>query len=89
MSYEELIVEKNRLSSEQKEITEKIKEIDRKIELAISDKAHEIFKDIISKLDELSNLGYTITAQCSAYSEGVHYHIYGESFEKIELCLAD
>ena len=70
-------------------LREKIDEIDRKIELAINDKAHKIFEEIISKLDELSELGYTITAKCSAYGEGVHYHEYGMSFEEIELCLAD
>lgn len=89
MRYEELIAEKNRLSREQREITEKIGEIDRKIELAINGKAHEIFEEIISKLDELSNLGYTIMAKCNSYDEGVHYHEYGMSLEEIELCLAD
>ena len=88
MSYEELIAEKNHLSREQREITEKIGEIDRKIKLAINDKAHGIFEEIISKLDELSDLGYTITAKCNSYDEGVHYHEYGMSFEEIELCLA-
>ena len=88
MSYEELIAEKNRLSCEQREITEKIEEIDKKIKLAINDKAHGIFEEIVSKLDELSDLGYTITAMCNSYDEGVHYHEYGMSLEKIELCLA-
>lgn len=89
MSYDELIAERKRLSREQKEITEKIEELEGRIKLATDNKAQEIFEEIVSKLSELSTLGYTITAKCDSYDEGVHYHEYGMSLEEIELCLAD
>lgn len=84
MTYDELVAKKYELQGQADEINKQIAMIDNKLTYAKHAKAEKILDEIIKKVSELNDLGWTLMAKVDSDCD-LGWYEWGETWVDLEL----